>query len=146
MSQFTDGNAEGYRKVPRLSRVPVLTKITLKSLAILMGNLAGTLRGAQVTCSPLIQTSNTECEIVKVISITDFFYDDQNAPYTPLPEPDLKRSPCFSIITINQGYFYCKLHPDVKNVHLESIGPDIKYKDPAIHKSELLRFPKLTHD
>ena len=48
MSQFTDGNAEGYRQVPRLSRVPVLTKITLKSLAILTGNLTGTLRGAQV--------------------------------------------------------------------------------------------------
>ena len=98
MSQFTDGNAEGYRQVPRLSRVPVLAKIALKSLAILTGNLTGTLRGAQVHVPQLIQTSNTECEIVKVISITEFFYDDQNAPYTPLPEYDLEQSTCYPIL------------------------------------------------
>ena len=108
MSQFTDGNAEEDRKVSRLSRVPVLTKITLKSLAILTGNLAGTLRGAQVTCSPIHDTSSldTERETVKVSSITDFFYDNPNVPYTPLPEHDLEQSPCFSIISIKQGYFY----------------------------------------
>ena len=49
------------------------------------GKPDGNIEGRASTCSPLIQTSNTECEIVKVISITEFFYDDQNAPYTPLP-------------------------------------------------------------
>ena len=37
-----------YRQVPRLSRVPVLAKITLNSLAIQTGNLAGKSRGTRV--------------------------------------------------------------------------------------------------
>ncbi|MGA9842286.1 MAG: hypothetical protein WBP64_16065 [Nitrososphaeraceae archaeon] len=64
--------------------------------------------GRTSTCSPIHDTSSldTERETVKVSSITDFFYDDPNVPYTPLPEHDLEQSPCFSIISIKQGYFY----------------------------------------
>jgi hypothetical protein len=39
-----------------------------------------------------------------------------------------------------------RLHPDVKNVHLESIEQDIKYKDPETHRSELLKLSKLIHN
>ena len=85
MSQFTDGNAEGYRKVPRLSRVPSPGENRTQIASDINGKPDGNIEGRASTCSPLIQTSNTECEIVKVISITEFFYDDQNAPYTPLP-------------------------------------------------------------
>jgi hypothetical protein len=38
-----------------------------------------------------------------------------------------------------QGYVYCRLHPDIRNVHLETIEHHIKYKNPAEHKSELLK-------
>jgi hypothetical protein len=112
------------------------------------GKPGGNIEGHASTCSPIHDTSSvdTEHETVKVSSITDFFYDDPNVPYTPLPEHDLEQSPCFSIIAIKQGYFYYRLHPDIKNVHLESIKHHIKYKDPEIHRSELLKFSKLTHD
>jgi hypothetical protein len=64
----------------------------------------------------------------------------------PLPEHDLDQSPCYPIIAQKQGYFYCRLHPEIKNACLESIEHHIKNNDPEIHKSELLNFPKLTHD
>jgi hypothetical protein len=83
---------------------------------------------------------------MKVSSITDFFYDDPNKPWEPLPEHTLYQSPCQPIIAIKQNYYYCILHPEIKNIHLESIEHHIKYKDPAAHKSELLKLLKLTHD
>ena len=60
-----------------------------------------------------------------------FFYDAPTMPYIPLPDHDLDQSPCYPIIAKKQGYFYCRLHPDIKYVHLESIEHHIKYKDPA---------------
>ena len=89
---------------------------------------------------------NTESEIVKVSTITDFFYDDPTIPYAPLPDHNLDQSPCYPIIAIKHGYYYCRLHPDIKNTYLESIEHHIKYKDPEAHKSELLKLPKLTHN
>jgi hypothetical protein len=63
--------------------------------------------GRASSCSPLIQTSsNIESEIVKVSSITIFFYDDPTMPYAPLPDHDLDQSPCYPIIAQKQGYFY----------------------------------------
>jgi len=35
------------------------------------------------------------------------------------------------------------LHPQIKNARLESIEQHTIYKDPAAHKSELLKCPKL---
>ena len=52
--------------------------------------------------------SNTESEIVKVSSITIFFYDDPSIPYARLPHHDLDQSPCYTIIAKKQGYFYCR--------------------------------------
>jgi hypothetical protein len=66
-------------------------------------------------------------------------------PHVSLPEHDLDQSPCYPIIAQKQGYFYCRLHPEIKNAHLESIGYRIKYKDPKGHESELLKLSKLAH-
>jgi hypothetical protein len=79
-------------------------------------------------------------------SITNFFHDDPNVRYTSPPEHTLEQSPCCPIIAVRQGYFYCRLHPEIKNVHLESIEHHVKYKDPAAHKSELLKCPNLLAD
>ena len=89
---------------------------------------------------------NTESEIVKVSTITDFFYDDPTMPYTSPPEHDLDQSPCYPIIAQKQGYFYCRMHSEIKNAYLESIEHHIKYKDPKGHESELLKLSKLTHN
>jgi hypothetical protein len=92
------------------------------------------------SCSPLYRASlsNMDSE-VKVSSITDFFYDDPAMPYVVLSAHKLDQSPCRHIIAINDGYYYCRLHPGIKNVHLESIEHHIKYKDPEAHKLELLK-------
>jgi len=66
-------------------------------------------------------------------------------PYISLPQYDLGQSPC-DIIIAKQVYFYCRLHPEIKNAHLEFIVHHIKYKDPEAHKLELLKSSKLTHD
>ena len=94
---------------------------------------------------PDVPSVDTVDETAKIISVTDFLYHDPNAPYKPLPEHDLDQSPHYPIIAIKKGYFYCKLHPDVQNVHLESVEHHVKYKDPDKHKSELLKF-KPTYD
>ncbi len=112
------------------------------------GNLAGKSTGYASSCSPLhhASLSSTNSEAAKVISVTDFFYDDPTMPYVALPDHELDQSPCCHIISIKDGYYYCRLHPEIKNVHLESIEHHIKHKDPATHKSELLKLSKLTHN
>ena len=60
--------------------------------------------------------SNTNSQATKVISITDFFYDDPTMPYAPLPAHDLDQSPCYVIIDIKDGYYYCRLHPEIKKI------------------------------
>ena len=79
-------------------------------------------------------------ETARVISVTEFLYDDPEAPYTPLSEHDLDQSPCYPNIALKQGYFYCRLHPDVRIEHHESAEHHVKYKDPDKHKLELLKF------
>ena len=53
----------------------------------------------------------------------------QTNQHAPLPDHDLDQSPCYPILAKKQGYFYCELHPEIKNVHLKSIEHYIKYKD-----------------
>jgi hypothetical protein len=57
-----------------------------------------------------------------------------------LPMGKEKGSTGQAIIAKKQGYYYCRLHPEIKNAHLESIEHHIKYKDPKWHESELLKF------
>lgn len=106
------------------------------------GKPGGEVEARASSCSPLpgIPPSDTEHRTAKVISVSDFLYDDPDAPYTPLPEHHLDQSPCYPIIAAKQGYFYCKLHPDVQNIHLESVEHHVKYKDPDKHRSALLKF------
>jgi len=71
--------------------------------------------------------------------VTDFFYDDPTMPYVAPPDHELDQSPCCPIIAMKDGYYYCRLHPEIKNVFLQSIEHHIKYKDPKRHKSKLLK-------
>lgn len=80
-----------------------------------------------------------------IISVEEFFYEDPNTPRKPLSEYNLKQSPCCPLIDIRRyhnykiPFYYCKLHPDIENAYLESIEHHCKYKDPDVHKSEILR-------
>ena len=42
-------------------------------------------------------------------------------PYVPLREHDRDQSSRYSIIAKKQGYYYRRLHPEIKNAHLGSI-------------------------
>lgn len=78
-----------------------------------------------------------------IISVEEFFHDDPNTPWKPLPEHDLEQSPCYSIIGIRNNYkipfYYCKLPPNIENAYLETIEHHCKYKEPDKHKAEILR-------
>jgi len=83
-----------------------------------------------------------------IVSVEEFFYDDPNTPWKPLPEHDLKQSPCYPFIHIHMyhnykiPFYYCKLHPDIENAYLESIEHYCKYKEPDMRKSEILQLLK----
>ena len=82
-------------------------------------------------------TNNLTREIIE-----EFFYDD-GLPYRPPSAHTLDESPCKLIIKIiktnNDDFYYCSVHPDVQNIHLESIEHHMKYKHPEMHKSEILK-------
>ena len=83
-----------------------------------------------------------------IVSAEEFFHDDPNTPWKPLPEHDLKQSPCYPIIGISNyhnykiPFFFCKLYPDIENAYLETIEHHCKYSNPKFHKSEILRLLK----
>lgn len=86
-----------------------------------------------------------------IVSIHDFFYDDPELDYKPLPHHEIHQSPCNLIIgqtdyKTTTSIYFCKLHPDVKSIYLSSIEHHIKYKDPDIHKAEILRLMLLLID
>lgn len=74
-------------------------------------------------------------------SINQFFYDEPFLPYQPPPPHELEDSPCKSIIRFDKHslLYHCILHPDIQSYHLESIEHHIKFKNPEIHKSEILK-------
>ena len=84
-------------------------------------------------------------KINPMVSVEEFFYDDPSISWKPLPEHDLKQSPYYPIIDICRyhnykiPFYYCKLHPDIENAYLGSIEHHCKYKEPNVHKSEILR-------
>jgi hypothetical protein len=60
-----------------------------------------------------------------IIPVQEFFHDDPNTPWKPLPEHDLKQSLCYPIIEIRNyhnykkiPFYYCKLHPDIENMFI----------------------------
>ena len=89
--------------------------------------------------SHLSRSSQTTVE-----AITQFFYDEPDLPYHPPPPHKLEDSPCKSIIRLdNHSLLYnCTLHPDFQSYHLESIEHHIKYKNPEMHESEILKLLK----
>ena len=66
--------------------------------------------GRAKSCSQLhnASLSKPNSEATKVISVTDFFYDDPTMPYVALPDHKLDQSPCCPIISIKGGYYYCR--------------------------------------
>jgi hypothetical protein len=86
--------------------------------------------------------TNGSMKTNQVVSIEEFFHDDLNTAWKPLPEHDLKQSPCYPIIGIRNyhkiPFYYSKLHPDIENA-LETIEHHCKYKEPDVHKLEILR-------
>ena len=79
-------------------------------------------------------------ESTTIVSVERFFNDVADLPYQPLPEHAVEQSPCYPIIGRNNNRsYFCRLHPEVKNVNLESIEHHCKYKDPDYHKSEILK-------
>ncbi len=74
--------------------------------------------------------------------VEDFFCDNPSLPYKPLPQHSLEESPCYPIIGINhkRRVYYCKLHPkESGNINLESVEHHCKYKEPEVHKSEIIQ-------
>jgi len=86
----------------------------------------------------------------KILTIENFFYDESTLPWRPLPKHRLEQSPCYPVIgrrnshnnrigqVSNIEWYYCKLHPYVENIHLESIEHHCKYKEPDKHKARIL--------
>jgi hypothetical protein len=52
----------------------------------------------------------------------------------------------YSIIGMHNKYkvpfYYCKLHPNIENIYLESIEHHCRFSDPEYHESEILRLLK----
>ena len=82
-----------------------------------------------------------------ITSIEEFFINKSNQGWRPLSSHTLEQSPCYPIIDKRQYFndngsgmfYYCKLHPDIQNRNLESIEHHCRYKDPELHKSEILK-------
>jgi MCM AAA-lid domain len=90
-----------------------------------------------------VPTGPNENIIQPIVSVEEFFYDNPDLPYVPLPEHTLKQSPCAPIIGSRMEggleWYYCKLHQKSKNINLSSIEQHCKYDSPEIHKSEVIR-------
>lgn len=93
-----------------------------------------------------VKTSSSRPTITHshIIAIDDFFfYNIHDSQDQPLPDHVLEQSPCNLIIGVNNDYkipfYYCKLHPEVENANLESVEHHCRYKDPELHKDEILR-------
>lgn len=63
-------------------------------------------------CTALLRS--LESKTVEIMSVEGFFYDDPTLSYEPLPDHDLNQSQCYQIMAENQGFYYCKLHPEIK--------------------------------
>jgi hypothetical protein len=86
-----------------------------------------------------------------IVTVDEFFRDDTDKPYSPLPDHTLEQSPCRSIIgskpTPNGKYilYYCEIcRPEFANddrvasIYLDAIEHHCKYKDPDRHKQVII--------
>jgi hypothetical protein len=93
-------------------------------------------RPSSIPIKPSEPSANVES--TAIVSVEWFFHDVADLPYQPLPEHLLEQSPCYAIIhRNNNGLYFCRLHPEVKNVNLDSIEHHCKYKDPDIFEEAL---------
>jgi hypothetical protein len=102
------------------------------------------IRRAASTAANATATTTTNLSQVSqpaMEAITQFFYDEPYLPYHSPPPHGLEDSPCKSIIRFDShsSLYNCALHPDVQSYHLESIEHHIKFKNPDMHKSEILK-------
>ncbi len=78
-----------------------------------------------------------------IISVDNFFRDDDK-PYSALKNHSLEQSPCYPIINTKPFGVYTLYSCDicrkrqVSSIDLSPIEHHCKYKDPDIHKSEIL--------
>jgi P4 family phage/plasmid primase-like protien len=74
-----------------------------------------------------------------VVSVENFFADEQSLPLSP---HSLEQSPCSPIIGSkpagNHTMYYCQVHPKTTNINLGSIEQHCKILDPDHHKSEII--------
>jgi hypothetical protein len=82
-------------------------------------------------------TKNENSSRAPIMPVEDFFYEDPSLPYKSLPEHELEESPCYAVIGRKSDMYYCKLHPEIQNIHLGDIEHHCKYKEPQVHKSEI---------
>jgi hypothetical protein len=90
----------------------------------------------------------------RICTAEEFFRVIPDEIWKSLPEHEIYQSPCYPIIGIRTStwtnvetgikntvrWYYCKLHPKIKNIYLDSIEHHCKYKDPEIHKAKILEF------
>ena len=43
------------------------------------------------------------------------------------------------IISKKGKFYYCKVHPSIENIYLETVEHHCKYEEPDVHKLEILR-------
>ena len=85
--------------------------------------------------------SNIGFNFNPTVSVDQFFNDDQDRPNQTTH--NLEESPCYPIIHSksvgNHIWYYCRLHPDFKNISLSSIEHHCRYHEPDQHKAEILK-------
>ena len=88
-------------------------------------------------------TKNNGFNFNPIISVDQFFNNDPDRSNQTIPTHNLEESPCYPIIhsKIDGHYiwYYCRLHPDFKNINLGSIEHHCRYHEPDRHKAEILK-------
>lgn len=94
----------------------------------------------------LPQQHNLIYFVFGLISIDDFFFDDSDItpenPWKPLPKHSLQQSHIGMHNKYRVPFYYCKLHPNIENIYLESIEHHCKFSNPEFHNAELQRLLK----
>ena len=89
------------------------------------------------------QARNNGFNFNTIISLEQFFNNDPDQSNQTIQTHSLEESPCYPIINSKiEGryiWYYCKLHPDFKNISLSSIEHHCRYHEPDRHKAEILK-------
>src|SRR5206468_8456138 len=97
-------------------------------------------------CNNVVDTPKKDVvdDFRPIISADEFFKDyhnDNNSPWQPLPSHSLEQSPCYPVIGTKpyngNVCYYCKIHPNIENIHLDSIEQHCRYTEPERHKTRV---------